>query len=187
MNDSERDAFARQKFANIDTGSKTDRFGRPLAPPPPPDNGTTTKEKEVRPKVTGVETVGTTRWLRLETVTYAAPPSFTPRKWDRAVRTTKTSESTADAVAIFVTLRNPEKRGEDKVVLVRQVRNGNGGEGRGRGRKEGGARGGRNFCEAEEEKGGERRRRPGCGPYSTRRGRRSWTAGYGVLPDPPLF
>ena len=40
-------------------------------------------------------------------------------KWDRAVRTTKISDDTADAVAIFATVR---RGGEDYIIAVKQFR-----------------------------------------------------------------
>ena len=67
---------------------------------------------------TKTETVGSTRWMRLETLSYHVPPeedgSSTLRKWDRAVRTTKTAEDSIDAVVILST--------KDEVVCVKQYR-----------------------------------------------------------------
>ena len=66
-----------------------------------------------------VVVVGTTRWLRLETVDYSDEQG-TVRKWDRAVRTTKKGPSvSADAVAMTVLLDTEEG---EKLVLVRQFR-----------------------------------------------------------------
>jgi len=82
------------------------------------------------------ETIGTTRWMRLETLSYHVPPeedddnnnqsnnnNNTLRKWDRAVRTTKKSENSIDAVVILAILRNdvndPTK---DEIVCVKQFR-----------------------------------------------------------------
>ncbi|KAL7545267.1 hypothetical protein ACHAWF_008615 [Thalassiosira exigua] len=72
------------------------------------------------------ETVGSTRWLRLETLSYRAnggDASSPTLKWDRCVRTTKASESSIDAVVILAILRNdPSDPSKDEVVLVRQFR-----------------------------------------------------------------
>mmetsp|Transcript_24570 Transcript_24570/g.47076 ORF Transcript_24570/g.47076 Transcript_24570/m.47076 type:complete len:238 (-) Transcript_24570:97-810(-) len=78
------------------------------------------------------ETIGTTRWMRLETLSYHVPPeedddnksnNNTLRKWDRAVRTTKKSENSIDAVIILAILKNdvndPTK---DEIVCVKQFR-----------------------------------------------------------------
>lgn len=83
------------------------------------------------------ETVGSTRWMRLETLSYRVPPTTTEEdvggesggggekvlKWDRAVRTTKKSEDSIDAVAILAILKNdPDDPSRDEVVCVRQFR-----------------------------------------------------------------
>jgi ADP-ribose pyrophosphatase len=75
------------------------------------------------------ETVGSTRWMRLETLSYHVAPDpndasgDTLRKWDRAVRTTKKSEDAVDAVVILAILRydlsDPSK---DEIVCVKQFR-----------------------------------------------------------------
>lgn len=78
------------------------------------------------------ETVGSTRWMRLETLSYHVPIQsgqggdaniVTLRKWDRAVRTTKQSENSIDAVVILAILKNdvndPTK---DEIVCVKQFR-----------------------------------------------------------------
>ena len=56
------------------------------------------KKAKLNPKVdyTQSVTVGTTRWLRLETLTYN-DQTGSARKWDRAVRTTKTDEDSTGA------------------------------------------------------------------------------------------
>lgn len=76
---------------------------------------------------TKTETVGSTRWMRLETLSYHVPPeedgSSTLRKWDRAVRTTKTTEDSIDAVIILAILKNdPSDSTKDEVVCVKQYR-----------------------------------------------------------------
>lgn len=79
------------------------------------------------------ETVGSTRWMRLETLTYHVPPEEkeggigdddgTNRKWDRAVRTTKQSENSIDAVVILAILKNdPTNPSKDEIVCVKQFR-----------------------------------------------------------------
>ena len=76
------------------------------------------------------ETVGSTRWMRLETLSYHVPPaednnnnSNTLRKWDRAVRTTKQSEDSIDAVVILAILKNNlDNPNQDEVVCVKQFR-----------------------------------------------------------------
>ena len=78
---------------------------------------------------TKTETVGTTKWMRLETLSYniemdsTAPNGDTLRKWDRAVRTTKKSEDSVDAVVILAILtydkNDPSK---DEIVCVKQFR-----------------------------------------------------------------
>lgn len=75
------------------------------------------------------ETVGSTRWMRLETLSYYVPPedaaAHTPavRKWDRAVRTTKQSETSIDAVVILAILKHdPRDPSQDEVVCVKQFR-----------------------------------------------------------------
>lgn len=77
------------------------------------------------------ETVGSTRWMRLETLSYHVPPdnkednttSNTLRKWDRAVRTTKQSENSIDAVVILAILKNDiDDPTKDEIVCVKQFR-----------------------------------------------------------------
>ena len=78
------------------------------------------------------ETVGSTRWMRLETLSYHVPPeeddhtnntTNTLRKWDRAVRTTKQSEESIDAVVILAILRNNiHNPNQDEIVCVKQFR-----------------------------------------------------------------
>eukprot|EP00984_Skeletonema_dohrnii_P000116 scaffold35_cov117-Skeletonema_dohrnii-CCMP3373.AAC.9 len=76
------------------------------------------------------ETVGSTRWMRLETLSYhVADENSTDgsgssvRKWDRAVRTTKQSEDSIDAVVILAILRHdPNDISRDEIVCVKQFR-----------------------------------------------------------------
>ena len=78
---------------------------------------------------TKTETLGTTRWMRLETLSYHVAPdstdanSDTLRKWDRAVRTTKKSEDSVDAVVILAILTYDKRdRSKDEIVCVKQFR-----------------------------------------------------------------
>ena len=78
---------------------------------------------------TKTKTVGSTRWMRLETLSYHVPDDGsssggdTLRKWDRAVRTTKASETSIDAVVILAILKNdPSDPSKDEIVCVRQFR-----------------------------------------------------------------
>lgn len=73
------------------------------------------------------ETIGTTRWMRLETLTYHVPDNgeggTSVAKWDRAVRTTKRSEDSVDAVVVLAILRHDaDDPSTDEVVCVRQFR-----------------------------------------------------------------
>ena len=79
---------------------------------------------------TKTKTVGSTRWMRLETLSYHVPSDDGSsgggnalRKWDRAVRTTKESETSIDAVVILAILKNdPSDPSKDEIVCVRQFR-----------------------------------------------------------------
>ncbi|GMH47652.1 hypothetical protein TrVE_jg8285 [Triparma verrucosa] len=63
--------------------------------------------------------VGTTRWLRLETITYKTEDGV-EKNWDRAVRTTKSrNPAIPDAVCIKTYLQTDDG---DMIVLVRQFR-----------------------------------------------------------------
>ena len=72
------------------------------------------------------ETVGSTRWMCLETLSYHVPPdqndtnnSNMLRKWDRAVRTTKQSENSIDAVVVLTILKNdPNDPSKDEIENV---------------------------------------------------------------------
>jgi len=73
------------------------------------------------------ETVCTTRWIRLDTLSYHVPLAkgdvATLRKWDRAVRTTKQSENSIDAVVILAILKNDvDDPTKDEIVCVKQFR-----------------------------------------------------------------
>ena len=63
---------------------------------------------------------------RLETLTFRDEKGTEGRAWDRAVRTTKQSETSTDAVAILAVLKEKEsaraKENEETVVLVKQFR-----------------------------------------------------------------
>ena len=93
----------------------------------------------VDPSATDV--VGSTRWIRLETVSYLVATASSSssssssndedndgmvgrrRKWDRVVRTTKQSEESIDAAIIFAVIRHPDgDDGDDEVVCVSQYR-----------------------------------------------------------------
>ena len=66
-------------------------------------------------------TVGSTRWMRLETLTYRAEDG-SELKWDRAVRTTKRAEDSIDAVVILAILQHdPADPSKDEIVCVKQV------------------------------------------------------------------
>ena len=74
---------------------------------------TTTSIMSKLPRVDfdSVQTIGSTRWMRLETLTYhvaddKSESGSAVRKWDRAVRTTKQSEDSIDAVVILAILRH---------------------------------------------------------------------------------
>ncbi|CAD7931740.1 unnamed protein product [Amoebophrya sp. A25] len=64
--------------------------------------------------------VGSTRWLKLETLTYT-DQTGKERKWDRAVRATKQSETSIDAVAILATLVDTATA-SSSILLVKQFR-----------------------------------------------------------------
>ena len=58
------------------------------------------------PRIDGSELVGSTRWLKLETLSYTDIKGK-ERKWDYATRTTKKSKSSTDAVVIIPLLKRP--------------------------------------------------------------------------------
>ena len=83
------------------------------------------------PRIDGSELVGSTRWLKLETLSYTDIEGK-ERKWDYATRTTKKSKSSTDAVVIIPLLKRPyaaankdDDNDEDSVfdtLLVEQFR-----------------------------------------------------------------
>lgn len=64
------------------------------------------KGPEDLPRIDRSEVVGSTKWLRLETLTYTDIENK-ERKWDYATRTTKKSKDSADAVVIIPLLKRP--------------------------------------------------------------------------------
>eukprot|EP00537_Pseudo-nitzschia_pungens_P018181 CAMPEP_0172409152 /NCGR_PEP_ID=MMETSP1061-20121228/76223_1 /TAXON_ID=37318 /ORGANISM="Pseudo-nitzschia pungens, Strain cf. pungens" /LENGTH=303 /DNA_ID=CAMNT_0013145301 /DNA_START=246 /DNA_END=1154 /DNA_ORIENTATION=+ len=58
------------------------------------------------PRIDGTETIASTRWLKLETLSYTDIEGK-QRKWDRATRTTKKGSDSADAVVIIPLLKRP--------------------------------------------------------------------------------
>lgn len=73
------------------------------------------------PKVTGVEEIASTRWLKLQTLSYTDPQDR-ERKWDMATRTTRTPGS-VDGVAILALLHSAgNSRQSDEMLLVTQFR-----------------------------------------------------------------
>ena len=61
------------------------------------------------PRIEGSEVVGSTKWLRLETLTYT-DIERKERKWDYATRTTKKDKNAADAVVIIPLLKRPYQK-----------------------------------------------------------------------------
>ena len=72
-----------------------------------------------KPRVVGSQEVGSTRWLRLSTLTYTDRRGQ-PRAWDVATRTTTKEGAGADAVGILVVLKG-ETAADHQIVLVKQV------------------------------------------------------------------
>ena len=93
-------------------------------------NSSPNSENHARVDFTKTETVGETRWMRLETLSYQVPTDDDTdtdgnglRKWDRVVRTTKKSENSVDAVVILAILKHdPKDPLKDQVVCVKQFR-----------------------------------------------------------------
>jgi len=117
-NDDERNAAARARWSAepvVDRFASSSTFTSPPVTPPTPS-------PQQIPSVdfSKTKTVGETRWLRLESITYTTPTSPTPKAWDRVVRTTKKTESSPDAVAILSILRSPTA--PSKIVFVKQYR-----------------------------------------------------------------
>ncbi len=78
------------------------------------------------PRIDRSEVVGSTKWLRLETLTYTDIENK-ERKWDYATRTTKKSKDSADAVVIIPILKRPYSKGDHQdlvldTILVEQFR-----------------------------------------------------------------
>lgn len=73
---------------------------------------------QTNPVVTGKETVASTRWIKLETLTYT-DETGEERKWNSVSRTT-TQPNTADAVLIIPLLKG--KDGTMETILVEQFR-----------------------------------------------------------------
>ncbi len=76
------------------------------------------------PRIDRSEVVGSTKWLRLETLTYTDIENK-ERKWDYATRTTKKSKDSADAVVIIPLLKRPYAKDGDSpldTILVEQFR-----------------------------------------------------------------
>jgi len=72
-----------------------------------PEEPSATKDDDTDlPRIEGSEVVGSTRWLRLETLTYT-DIERKERKWDYATRTTKQSKEAPDAVVIIPLLKRP--------------------------------------------------------------------------------
>jgi len=96
------------------------------------DDGDDDKGQQL-PRIDGSEVVGSTKWLRLETLTYT-DVERKERKWDYATRTTKTDKTAADAVVIVPLLKRPyadaassnseddDEKGTLDTLLVEQFR-----------------------------------------------------------------
>ena len=74
-----------------------------------------------RARVTGINEVAATRWLRLSTIDYE-DPSGKLRKWDMATRTTRKPGTEVDAVAILALLRRRAEPNAPEMLLVEQFR-----------------------------------------------------------------
>lgn len=96
------------------------------------DNDKTGDTKKAKlPKIDGSETVGKTKWLQLNTLSYTDQEGNS-RKWDYATRTTKKSADSADAVIIIPLLKRYGKDNNDdddssddktlETILVEQFR-----------------------------------------------------------------
>jgi len=98
------------------------------------NNDTTNKEEHPLPlpRIVDTVTVGATKWLKLETISYKDQEGK-DRLWDYATRTTKKSKHSTDAVAIIPLLKRPyaikEKKGTNEeyddvfdTLLVEQYR-----------------------------------------------------------------
>lgn len=114
----------RTAIATLSTGLRTPY----LLPRAPAMSASSSTSNLPRVDFTQTEIVGSTRWMRLETLSYHVPPDTsnpsgdTLRKWDRAVRTTKKSEDSVDAVVILAILRYDGDPTKDEIVCVKQFR-----------------------------------------------------------------
>jgi len=90
------------------------------------DNNESDKSKDDLPRIESFEIVGSTKWLRLETLMYTDIEQKT-RLWDYATRTTKQSKDSANAVVIISLLKRPYAKDLDTndpydTLLVEQFR-----------------------------------------------------------------
>ena len=67
---------------------------------------TSTTEDDKLPRIINSKTVGSTKWLKLETLSYQDQEGK-DRLWDYATRTTKQSKNSTDAVVIIPLLKRP--------------------------------------------------------------------------------
>lgn len=74
-----------------------------------------TGDEKPLPRIEGSETVGSTKWIELKTLTYR-DQTGTERKWDYATRTTKASGDSADAVVIVPLLKHASSSGGDSTL-----------------------------------------------------------------------
>lgn len=68
------------------------------------------------PRVDSAEDVASTRWIKLQTLSYTDPTGRS-RKWDMASRTTKLPHAEADAVVILALLRRAESPLTETLVV----------------------------------------------------------------------
>jgi len=73
------------------------------------------------PRVEKSETIGSTKWLSLKTLTYK-DKTGKERLWDSCTRTTKSSSTKADAVVIVPLLKRYGQNDEIDTILVEQFR-----------------------------------------------------------------
>ena len=78
------------------------------------------KKKDTLPSVDSAQSVGSTKWLILETLSYRNQDGV-ERKWDMVTRTTKKSWKDADAVIIIPLLHYKDRNTVD-TLLVHQFR-----------------------------------------------------------------
>ena len=70
------------------------------------------KEIQILPRIINSKTVGSTKWLKLETLSYQDQEGK-DRLWDYATRTTKQSKNSTDAVVIIPLLKRPYATKDD--------------------------------------------------------------------------